>query len=305
MYDVIIIGHGPAGLSAAIFASRAQIKTLVVGRHTESQLSYAKNIQNYFGFPEGIDGDALLAHGLRQAVSCGAEIVEGEVVDCSKKNKTFIVKTADGKVREALALILATGIPIQWAGIGNEKELLGKGVHTCASCDGPLYKGKRIAVLGNSNHAAEDALELTAYTKNITIISHNEKFVFTKKLAGQLKKKKIKTRIARAKEFIADKFLKKIIFEDGTEEAYDGAFLACGVASSLYFAAKLGIEIKGTLVVVDENSMTSVSGVFAAGNCMGRCRQIAKNVGDGCNAGISVVRYLRANDIYFDYAKKR
>ncbi len=303
MYDVIIIGSGPAGLSAAIFTARAQLKALVIGKHGQSQLLYAKNILNYFGFPGGIDGIKLLDLGLKQVKKCGAEIAEGEVVDCSKKNKTFAVKTADGNVRKSKALIIATGIPIQWAGIKNEKKLLGRGVHTCVSCDGPMYKGKKVAVIGNGNHAAEDALELTSYTKNITMISHNGKFIYDKKYAGQLKKHKIKLKTARAKEFVKNKFLKKIIFEDGSEEAFDGAFLACGVASSLDFAARLGVEIKENLLVTDENGMTNISGVFAAGNCMGRCRQIAKNVGDGCNAGISVIRYLQAKDIYFDYAK--
>lgn len=302
MHDVIIIGHGPAGLSAAIFTARAGLKTLVIGFHDKSQMIYARNIQNYLGFPEGIDGDELLKKGLKQAKACGAEIAEGEVVDCRKK-KTFVVKTADGTTRESKSLIIATGIPIQWAGIKNERELLGKGVHTCPSCDGPLYRNKKLAVIGHGNHAAEDALELTSYTKNITIVSHNSKFTFTKKFAAQLKKHKIKLRIARAKEFVANRFLKKIIFDDDSEEAFDGAFLACGVASSLDFAAKLGVEIKENLLVADENGMTNISGVFAAGNCMGRCRQIAKNVGDGCNAGISVIRYLKAKEIYFDYAK--
>jgi len=302
MYDVIIIGSGPAGLSAAIFAARAQLRTLVIGQIEKSQLVWAENIENYFGFLH-VDGLELLKRGMKQAQNCGAEIVKREVVDCFKKNKTFAVKTSDGQVRKAKAVIIATGIPIQWAGIKNEKRLLGRGVHTCVSCDGPMYKGKKVAVIGNGNHAAEDALELTSYTKNITLISHNSKFTYGKKYDQQLKKHKIKLKAARGKEFVKNKFLKKIVFEDGSEEEFDGAFLACGVASSLDFASKLGVEIRENLLVTDENGMTSVSGVFAAGNCMGRCRQIAKNVGDGCNAGISVIRYLQAKDIYFDYAK--
>lgn len=302
MYDVIIIGHGPAGLSASIFTSRAHLKTLVIGEPKKSQLSYAKNILNYFGFPEGIDGNKLLELGARQAQQCGAELVTGEVVDCTEKKGLFSVKTAD-VLYQAKAIIIATGIPIPWAGITNEKNLLGRGVHTCASCDGPLYKNKKVAVIGNGNFAAEDALELTSYTKDITIISHATTFNINKKFSDQLKKQKIKLKIAKAQEFIADKFLKKILFEDRSEELYDGAFLACGTAGSLSFATKLGAEVKENLLIVDENSMTAVSGVFAAGNCMGRCRQIAKNVGDGCNAGINVIRYLRAGEIYFDYAK--
>ncbi|VVB81407.1 Sulfide dehydrogenase subunit alpha [uncultured archaeon] len=302
MHDVIIIGRGPAGLSAAIFTSRAQLKTLVIGKKEKSQLIYAKHVENYFGFPEGIDGDKLLQIGAEQAKKFGADIIEEEVINIKKK-KTFTIKTSDGKNLEAKTIIIATGIPIQWAGIKNEKELLGKGVHTCASCDGPMYKGKKIAVIGNGNYAAEDALELTSYTKDVTLISHGPKFTFNSKLEEQLKKNNIKLKVARAKEFVADKFLRKIIFEDG-EEAFDGAFLACGTAGATTFASKLGIETKDGLIKVDENGMTSVQGVFAAGNCMGACRQIAKNVGDGCNAGVNIVKFLKAKDVFFDYAKE-
>ncbi len=303
MYDVVIIGHGPAGLSASIFAARAGLQTLVVGSGKKSQLIYAKNIRNYFGFPDGVDGNKLLDLGMKQAKNCGAKLIEGEVVDLKKSKYVFFLKTADGKMLKAKAVIISTGIPIRWAGVKNEKELIGRGVHTCASCDGPMYRNKKIAVIGNGSHAAEDALELTSYSRDITMISQAKNFAFAKKFAGLLKKNKIKFRNAVAKEFVADRFLKKIIFEDGSEEGFDGAFLACGTAGSLDFAAKLGIEIRENLLVVDENSMTNVSGVFSAGNCMGKCRQIAKNVGDGCNAGISVIRYLKAKEIYFDYAK--
>jgi len=297
-YDVIIIGKGPAGLSAAIFTARAQLKTLVIGRTEKSQLIYAHDIYNYFGFPEGINGKKLLELGAKQAKKWGAEIIEDEVVDIKKG---FTVKTSDGKY-EAKAVIIATGIPIQWAGIKGEKELIGKGVHTCPSCDGPMYKGKKLAVIGNGDYAAEDALELTNYTKNVTIISHSPKFTFNKKYEKELKKNKIKLKIAHVKEFIADKFLKKITFEDG-EEAFDGAYLACGTAGATTFASKLGIEIKEGLIKTDENGMTSTPGVFAAGNCMAKCRQIAKNAGDGCNAGISAVKFLKAKDVFMDYAK--
>lgn len=297
-YDVIIIGQGPAGLSAAIFTARAQLKTLVIGKTEKSQLSYAPDIYNYFGFPDGINGKKLLENGVKQAKKWGAEIIEDEAVDIKKG---FTVKTADGKY-ETKAIIIATGIPIQWAGIKGEKELLGKGVHTCPSCDGPMYKGKKVAVIGNGDYAAEDALELTNYTKDVTIISHAPKFTFNKKFEQELKKNKIKLKIAHVKEFVADKFLKKIIFEEG-EEAFDGAYLACGTAGATTFASKLGIETKEGLIKTDENGMTNVPGIFAAGNCMVKCRQIAKNVGDGCNAGISAVKFLKAKDVFMDYAK--
>ncbi len=300
MQDVIIIGSGPAGLTSAIFTARAQLKTLVIGKKDKSQLSYAPEIFNYFGYPNGINGKKLLELGIQQAEKWGAKIIQEEAVSI-QKNKTFKVKTTQ-KTYEAKTIIIATGIPIQWSGIKGEKELMGKGVHTCPSCDGPMYKGKKVAVIGNGNFAAEDAIELTSYTKNITIISHAEKFNIDKKLLQELKKRKIKMKTARVKEFVADKFLKKITFEKGEEE-YDAAYLACGTAGATSFAAKLGITMKDGIIQTDENGMTSVPGVFAAGNCMQKCRQLAKNVGDGCNAGISAVKFLKSKDIFIDYAK--
>ncbi len=302
MYDVIVIGSGPAGLSASFFTSRAQLKTLVVGKQKSSQLWLAKNVRNFFGFPEGIDGSELLKKGIKQAKLCGAEILEAEVVGLKQSKKQFEVKTAKGESFLAKSVIIATGIPIQWAGIKNERELLGKGVHTCPSCDGLLYKNKKLVVIGNSNHAADNALELTSYSKDVTIVSHAPKFNIEKKLLDSLKRLKIKLVNARVSEFSREKQL-KLVFENNTSDFFDGVFLACGSASGLSFASKLGIEIKNNLLVVDQNSMTSIPGVFAAGNCMGSCRQIAKNVGDGCNAGISVIRYLQAKELYFDYAK--
>lgn len=302
MHDVIIIGTGPAGLSAAIFTARAELDTLAIGRPEKSQLAWAENIQNYFGFLR-VDGLELLRTGMKQAKQCGATIVKGEAVNCTKKGKTFTVKTADGDTYKAKALIIATGIPIQWAGIKNEKKLIGKGVHTCVSCDGPMYKNKKVAVIGNGNHAAEDALELTSYTKNITLISHSDKWTYDKRYQKQLSKYKITRKKAQVDAFAMNKFLKGITYADGSKEAFDGVFLACGSASSLDFASKLGVEINENLLVTDENGMTNISGVFAAGNCMGKCRQIAKNVGDGCNAGINVIKFLKSKELYFDYAK--
>lgn len=303
--DVAILGCGPAGLSAAIFCGRAGLKTLVIGMVEKSQAQLATNVENYFGFPEGVDGPMLLNKGVRQAQKFGVRFLKDEVVAATAGEnggkKIFSIKTSKGEGLESRAMIIATGVPIRLSGIKNEQELTGKGVHYCVSCDGPLYKGKKLAVIGSGNHAAEDAVEALSYTKDIAIISNAPKFDFSENYAREIEKRNIKTLAAKVSEFAGGKWFENVVLEDGTRLKFDGVFMACSTAGALDFAANLGLETKDNMVVTDENAMTSMEGVFAAGNCAGRCRQIAKNVGDGCNAAVNAIKYLRSRELYFDY----
>ncbi len=304
-YDVVIIGCGPAGLSASIFCGRANLKTVVVGLPEKSQAQLAKNVENYFGFPTGIDGPILLNKGMMQAQKFNVALIKDEVVageGIEENGKpSFIIKTSKGQELKSHVMIIATGVPIRFSGITNEEKFISRGVHYCVSCDGPLYKDKKLAIIGNGNHAAEDAIEAVSYTKDITIISNAPTFDFSDKYHEEIKKWNIKTMITKVKEFRGEKFLGSVVLEDGTELKFNGVFMACGIAGALDFAANLGLETKDNILVVDDNNMTNREGVFAAGNCTGRCRQIAKNVGDGCNAAVNVIKYLRSRELYFDY----
>ncbi len=297
MHDVIIIGAGPAGISAAIFCARAQLKTLVVGVPEKSQLFLARNIENYFGFPGPINGPDLLDLGIKQAKKFGAEFLEEEIVSIKKNSDNFILETEEVKNLTTKSVIIATGIPIILSGIKNEQEFTGKGVHYCVSCDGPFFKNRRIVIIGNGNNAAEDAVEATSYSHDITIISNSNNFEFSENFEKEIEKFKIKLVNRKIVEFIGDKFLKGLKFEDGEIMETDGVFMACGTTNALEFAGELGIEVRDNIIVVDENSMTNIQGIFAAGNCMGKCRQIAKNVGDGCNAAVSVIKYLKMREL--------
>ena len=302
--DVVIVGCGPAGLSAAIFCGRANLKTVVIGLPQKSQVQMAMHIENYFGFPEGVDGPVLIKKGIEQAENVGVTIIVDEVVAANVKNDEknyFVLKSSDGQEFVCHALLIATGTPIKLSGIKGEDRFTGKGITYCVSCDGPLYKNKKIAVVGNGNHAAESALEALSYTKDISIIGNAKGFTFSSDYKNELEKNGIKLVPENVKEFKGENFLKSIILWEGTEMVFDGVFMASGIVSALDFAANLGLEIKNNILVTDENNMTSLQGVFAAGNCEGRCRQIAKNVGDGCNAAINVIRYLRSKELYFDY----
>tara|TARA_Y100000310_G_scaffold343478_1_gene451315 strand:- start:6094 stop:7014 length:921 start_codon:yes stop_codon:yes gene_type:complete len=302
-YEAVVIGCGPAGLSAAIYLGRAKIKTLLVGKQKDSQLIKAHNIENYFGFPEGISGKDLLAKGIKQAKRFGVEIrANNEIVGAKKTNNGFQVKLEDGSSHTGKIMILATGTPIRLSGIAREEDFVGKGLHYCVECDAAFYSKKNVVIVGNGSHAAEDAIGLLPFTKKITIISNADGFQFSGELEKVIAKNNIKKLDKKITEFKGGKFLDTIVFDDKKEMKVDGVFMACGTASALDFANKLGLMIEKNILQVDNNNMTNVKGIFAAGNCCGKCRQVAKNVGDGCNAGTNAIKYLRNKKIYFDYS---
>jgi len=301
-YDVIVVGCGPAGLSAAIYLGRARVKTLIVGKYKESQLIKAHLIENFFGFPSGISGKDLLQKGIKQAKRFGVKILDNEVVGAEKVKEGFSVKLDNKSTHSAKVLIIATGTPIRLSGIENEEKLQGKGVQYCVECDGALYRDKNVAVIGNGNHAAESAMDLKPFTDKVTLISNAPKFEFSPAMEKGVRGGKIKMMKKMVESFEGKKFLETIVLEGGERMKVDGVFMACGTASALDFANKLGLMIKENILQVDKNNMTSVNGIFAAGNCAGKCRQVAKNVGEGCNAGLSAVKYIRNKKIYFDYS---
>jgi thioredoxin reductase (NADPH) len=301
-YETIIIGVGPAGLSAAIYTSRAKIKTLVIGKQGESQLWKAHAIENYFGI-ESIQGKDLLVKGIEQATKFGAEVKEGEVVNIKNK-EGFVVKTAKGQEYQAKTLILTTGMPIKLSGIANEEKFTGKGVHYCVVCDGFFYKDKKVAVIGSQNYAAEQAIELLTYTKDVTLISNGKEFQFDQKYKDALEKNNIELMSNKIISFEGEKKVEKIKTEQGDLE-FDGFYMAIGSAGAADFAKKFGIELKGNTIVVDREGKTNVPGIYAAGICTGGVSQVATAVGEGCTAAMSVIKQLKEKELYIDYGSKK
>lgn len=298
MYDVIIIGCGPAGLTAAIYTARSQLKTLVIGSIENSMLWKAHFIQNYFGVEA--EGKEMLKKGFDQVKKLGAEIVNAEVVGAKNKDGSFTVTTSDNKDYGAKAIIIATGTACAPAGIKGEKELTGKGVSYCAICDGFFYKDKKIAVVGNGNFAAHEAIELLSFTKDITVLSQGKDWEISPEFMKALESKKVKLRKDRIAEFKGKKALESIKI-GSREEKFDGVFVALGSATGLSFAQKLGIQMKGSSIVIDRDGRTNVSGVFAAGNCTGCSPQVATDVGEGCNAGLSAIKFIKGKEMHVDY----
>lgn len=292
MYDVIIIGSGPAGLSAAIYCARGRLSTLVIGNLAQSRVYRAKAIDNYFGFLASISGKTLVEAGAAQVERFGGRIISGEVVGIKPFDR-FEVELADGASYRAGAIILATGVGSKSSGIRREGELVGKGVSYCATCDAFFYRDRRVAIIGSGNYAAKEALELIPHTRHVAVFSHGKPFQISQNLLSELENEKVTLRSERVTEFGGDDQLEYLALESGEKWPTDGAFLALGTASSLDFARTLGLRIERNYIVVDADGKTNFPGIFAAGDCTGPPLQIAKGVGQGCVAAIAAMSHLR------------
>lgn len=295
MYDVIIIGKGPAGISAALYTVRANLKTLIIGKN-DSALRKAEKIENYYGFADVIRGEDLLKNGEKQALRLGTEILNDEVI-AAEKNDFFEVSTPNGHYTSR-ALILATGQPVKKVDIENLGRFEGNGVSYCTTCDGFFYKGLKVGVLGFNDYAIHEAIELQAFTKNITVFTNGRELVVSDKYADELKEFEINTK--EIEKLDGKEYLEKIYFKDGSGEDLDGLFVAYDSPSSVDFARKMGIMVDGNSIVVDKNQQTNIDGLFAAGDCTGGFKQISTAVGQGAVAGRKVIEYVRSQKLKGD-----
>lgn len=303
MYDVAIIGCGPGGLSAAIYTSRAQLKTVVFGDPTKGNLYKSHIIANYLGFPEPITGPELTAKAVEHAKKFGTEMINNEIVDISINNDlTFKLKDDKQREIDAKTIIIATGQSYALSGIKNEKELTGKGVSYCVVCDGFFFRNKKVVVIGNGNFAGEEALQLLSYTKDVTILSHGKDFNFSEEITKALDTAQItRIRTERIKAINGEGKAEKLLMADGSEMPFDGIFMAVGVAGATAFAKKLGLEMNNNYIKVDLDGRTNIKGLFAAGDCTGSPAQVATSVGNGCNAALSAIKLIRGTQIYIQY----
>ncbi|HHW30761.1 MAG TPA: NAD(P)/FAD-dependent oxidoreductase [Clostridiaceae bacterium] len=289
MYDIIIIGRGPAGLSAALYTVRANLKTLVIGKGN-SALKKADKIENYFGFSEPVSGEMLLREGEKQVLRLGTEIIEDEVVSI-EQDQNFHIHTPNGKY-EAKAVLLATGQTQKKVKIGNLDDFVGKGVSYCTTCDGFFYRGRKVGILGFKDYAIHEAMEMEVFTKDIIIYTNGASLDISDSFREKVTRFKFNfNKIAKLE---GNDFLRKIVFEDGTSEEIDGLFVAYDSASSIDFARKLGIMTEGNSISVDRNQQTNIPGIFAAGDCTGGLKQIATAVGEGALAARRIIEYVRS-----------
>jgi thioredoxin reductase (NADPH) len=298
IYDVIIIGGGVAGLTAALYTARKGLHTAVVSENFGGQLVMAEHIQNFPGFSGS--GYDLVAKIKEQAVNVGAEAVYGNVVKLDKAKSTFKITLSKGDALEAKAVIIACGKIPRRLDIPGEDKFMGKGVHVCTTCDAPLYKGKVAAVVGGGNSAVEATLNLLNYAKKVYIITRTDKCraddISMKKLLASDKAERVTNHVPV--EVLGDKFVNGIVVEDVNSKerrtiAVDGVFIEVGYAVNADIVKHLVKLNENNEVVVDSNCATSCEGLFAAGDATSTAfKQAIVSAGEGAKAALSAYAYL-------------
>lgn len=299
-YDLIIIGAGPAGISASLYAKRANLNVAVI-YSGESQLDKAHKIDNYYGFPEGITGPDLYANGIAQAKNLGIEVIEAEVTHIellAPPPQTQYCVKAGGKEYTSQAIILATGNKKLRPQIEGIIDFEGKGVSYCAVCDGFFYRKKNVAVIGNGKFAVEEATHLAHIAESVTILTDGKDESEVKAaIAGDSSiASKIKIDTRKVTKVIPNADGTKVggvTFDDGATLQADGLFVALGSAGAADFAKKLGLMMKGDSISTDEKMSTNAPGIFSCGNANGGLLQVCKAVYEGGLAGLSAVDYIR------------
>ena len=284
MYDVIILGGGPAGVSASLYCKRGNIDVLMI-YDEDSGLNWAHKIDNYYGFENGISGKELFENGIKQAQNIGVKTAQEEVVKIERLKDLFAV-TTESNSYVAKAIILAMGAKKNTLNIQGIQEFEGKGVSYCAICDGFFFRDKDVAVIGSGNYAISETNDLINIVNKITILTNGEE-------APDFRADNVEVVTKNIKEISGDNRVEEISFDDGSTIKAQGVFIAQGTAGASEFAKKLGIVTKNDKIVVDENMKTNIKGVFACGDCTGGLLQVSKAVYEGTKAGLAVIEYLK------------
>ena len=307
IYETIILGSGPAGLTAAIYAARSRCCPLLIhGVQPGGQLTTTTAVDNYPGFPEGIDGPELMDKMRQQAERFGTQFVEGEVTKVDFQERPFRL-WVDGELYRCLSLIIATGASPKLLGLGNEESLYGRGVSVCATCDGFFYRDREVVVVGGGDTAMEEAVFLTRFAKKVTVIHRRDSLRATPVLADRaLANKAINFKWnAEVAEIVADASgvtgirTRNLRSGEEAEMACDGVFIAIGHRpNTSLFADKLERDDEG-YILTKNGTETNIPGVFAAGDVQDQqFRQAVTAAGTGCMAAIQAERFL--DDLPYD-----
>jgi len=304
MHNVVIIGSGCAGLTAAIYAARANLKPLVIDGHEQGgQLALTTHVENYPGFPDGIMGPELIENMRKQAQRFGAEFKAGAVNEVDLTHRPFKV-TAGKESYDAKALIVAAGATARLLGLQGERELIGRGLSTCATCDGYFFRQKAIAVVGGGDSAMEEANFLTRYASKVYLIHRRNEFRASKIMIDR-------ARANEKVEFVTPFVVEEILSPKGQVEgarlrnpqtkesreiAVDGIFVAIGHdPNSTVFKGKLDMDANGYLIP-KHGTLTSIPGVFVAGDVQDhRYRQAVTAAGSGCMAALDAEKFLEGH----------
>jgi thioredoxin reductase (NADPH) len=304
MHNVIIVGSGCAGNTAAIYTARANLKPLVVAGHEPGgQLSLTTLVENFPGFPEGIDGPLLVENIKKQAEHFGAEYLHGTVIEADLSKRPFRLKV-DHEWLETRTLIIASGASARWLNLPNEQKLIGHGVSSCATCDGFFYRGKKIMVVGGGDSAMEEANFLTRFGEEVALVHRRDNFRASKIMLERARNNpKIKMFPNTVVEDVYDASqhvvtgvkLRNLLTDEIWERDVDGFFVAIGhIPNTAPFAGQIDLDPDG-YIISHGGARTNITGVFHAGDVQDRTyRQAITASGAGCMAAIEVERFLEA-----------
>lgn len=306
LHEVIIIGSGPAGYTAAVYAARAELKPLMfAGLQPGGQLMLTSDVENWPGEAEGVLGPELMEKLKKQAERFGTDIRQEEIVKVDFSERPFKVVTTAGEEHQAKAIIIATGASAKWLNVPGEKELQGKGVSACATCDGFFFRGKEVVVVGGGDSAMEEATFLTRFATKVTLIHRSETFRASKIMLERAQKNPkisfimntVVEQILGTEKVIGVR-LKNVATNEATEMLTSGVFAAIGHApNTAIFKAFLNLDQKNYIITQPGSTKTNVEGVFAAGDVADHYyRQAVTAAGTGCMAALDTERWLAAQE---------
>ena len=292
LYDVVIIGAGPAGLQAAINAVRKKATVLVLGRPERSSL-YRAHIENYLCVDGVREGAELLAMGIEQVKRFGTEYSPEDVLHIDHASDTFAIRVESGKIITTRSLIFATGTSRKKLKVKGEKELSGKGVSYCVDCDANFYRNAKVVVVGNESAAVDGALTLLGYTSEVHLVT--KELGVSEKLLSKLSQSGVKIHHDTwVSEIQGENSVEAVQLENGTRLDVEGIFIELGAKGALELATAIGVQLDSetfTHIDCDKKQQTNIAGVYAAGDIAGHPYQMAKAVGEGCVAGWEAANY--------------
>lgn len=286
MSDMLILGYGPAGVSAALYGLRSNLEVQLVGKDSGS-LQKAHLIENYYGLEKPLTGSELVEVGKKQALALGAQIAEDEITDLMFDGSEFVATGLKGEYRGKVC-IMATGSARKKQPLAGMAEMEGHGVSYCAVCDAFFYRQKNVAVLGSGEYALHEATELLQVASSVTLLTNGEP------LSAQFPET-IKVETRKLKGLVGEGSFKGVTFDDESVGEFDGLFVALGSANATDLALKAGAAFDQGKLVLDENLMSTIPGLYAAGDCTGGILQVSVAVGEGARAGLAAIKYLREN----------
>jgi thioredoxin reductase (NADPH) len=292
MYDVVILGTGPAGLQAAIHAARRKVSVLVLGKETKSSLYHA-HIENFCCIFK-LSGEEMITTGRQQAANFGTQFMDQDVLGIHAVEKGFDIELEGGTAIHTKTLIIATGTQRKRLGAPGEKELLGKGVSYCVDCDGNFYRSQEVAVVGGESAAVDGALTLTEIAAAVHLVYE------TLDVADDLKTKLENSRVIRhpgvkVERIDGENEVQTLLLNDGRRLDVTGVFIEQGAKGLMELATTLGIMLDDEMkyIAADKQQATNIPGIFAAGDVCGPPWQMAKAVGEGCVAGLNAAKYAK------------